>query len=543
MSNRDAVLQAGTFRAWCGGALASGAIALTACGGGDGQAADPSQTVQVIAGASDAALSTAYIGAVRAGFTPFNSFVDIVDTGNAYLAGAEFTISPKPGSVSKAVHVRYSIAALHREGRAFNANGLITLPIFGLYAGWPNQVSVQLDYLDGSASSLPVTITTPTYTDPSGIYDHPTILTPRAAGSALGFDFFVMKSTIGPLVIVDTDGEIRWIGAAYNSGLATALVAGGFVVGDPAQPALFRMGFDGSLNSSLIPSPPYTMFHHNIDYGKQGLLAEIDEEINVQSTLVELDANGSIEHQWELGDILSAYMSGQGDDPSQFVRPGTDWFHMNASTYDPRDDSIIVSSRENFLIKVDYATGDIIWILGDPTKYWYTFPSLRRKALTLQAGDLYPVGQHAVSITSDGLIMVFNDGFQSTNQPTGAPAGISRTYSAVSAYSVDPASGSAHEVWRFDYGQSIYSSVCGSAYEALASGSLLVDFATADNRTQARLVGLDGEHNVVFDFQYPSPQTCGAAWNAEPIALDNFSITSIDGLSPAPPVERAAGLH
>jgi hypothetical protein len=88
----------------------------------------------------------------------------------------------------------------------------------------------------------------------------------------------------------------------------------------------------------------------------------------------------------------------------------------------------------------------------------------------------------------------------------------------VSAYSVDPAG--------------------GSAYEALASGSLLVDFATADNRTEARLVGLDGEHNVVFDFQYPSPQTCGGAWNAEPIALDNFSITFTAGLSPAPPANR-----
>jgi hypothetical protein len=49
---------------------------------------------------------------------------------------------------------------------------------------------------------------------------------------------------------------------------------------------------------------------------------------------------------------------------------------------------------------------------------------------------------------------------------------------------------------------------------------VLVDYATADNFTAARLVGLDRKHNVVFDFQYPT-NSCGTAWNAVPIALDN----------------------
>src|SRR4029077_11527523 len=140
-------------------------------------------------------------------------------------------------------------------------------------------------------------------------------------------------------------------------------------------------------------------------------------------------------NHWDLAAILSAYMVSRGDDASAFVRPGVDWFHSNSTAYDPSDDSIIVSSRENFVIKVDYNTGNIIWILGDPSKYWYTFPSLRAKALTLAPGGLYPIGQHAPSITSNGLLMLFNDGAGSFNQPAGAPAGDTRTYSTVSAYS------------------------------------------------------------------------------------------------------------
>ena len=50
--------------------------------------------------------------------------------------------------------------------------------------------------------------------------------------------------------------------------------------------------------------------------------------------------------------------------------------------YNRADDSLIVSSRENFVICLDYETQAIKWILGDPTKKWYQFPSLRTFALT-----------------------------------------------------------------------------------------------------------------------------------------------------------------
>ena len=55
----------------------------------------------------------------------------------------------------------------------------------------------------------------------------------------------------------------------------------------------------------------------------------------------------------------------------------------------------------------------------------------------------------------------------------------------------------ATEVWDYDAGQTIYSPVCSSAYEA-ADQSILVDYATASNATEALLVGLDSSHNVVL---------------------------------------------
>ena len=112
-----------------------------------------------------------------------------------------------------------------------------------------------------------------------------------------------------------------------------------------------------------------------------------------------------------MADIISAAMIAGGDDPSQFVFPTpTDWFHNNGATYNRADDSLIVSSRENFVICLDYKTSAIKWILGDPTKKWYQFPSLRKFALTVAPGSLPPIGQHAPSITFDQNLLLFDNG-------------------------------------------------------------------------------------------------------------------------------------
>ncbi len=434
------------------------------------------------------------------------------------VTSVEFTIAPRPGSVSRPVDVTYGIAALKARGGVSASE--IRFPVFGLYSGFENQLTIRVRLANGASRSLPIQISTPAYVDRQGIYDRPTILRPRATGSALGFDFFALKSSFEPVTIVDTDGAIRWVGTGIPSPSVT-FRDNAFVIGSPSSGTLQRVELDGTVTTASLLDPTVSDFTHNIDPGKQGVLAELDVTGSTDATLEEVDGTGALLRRWPLGDLLGAYMASQGDDPSQFVRPGTDWFHLNAATYDPRDDTVIVSSRENFVVKLDYATGEPLWILGDTGKYWYSFPSLRAKALRLAPGGLAPIGQHATSITSDGLLMLFNDGYPSEQQPAGAPAGEARSYSAVSAYAIDPVQMTAEEVWRFDDGQSIDSAICSSAYEA-ADRSVLVDFAFADGGTSVRLIGLDASHQVVFDFQYPNTDGCGTAWNAIPVGLEHL---------------------
>ncbi|WP_172843873.1 aryl-sulfate sulfotransferase [Variovorax sp. HW608] len=476
--------------------------------------------------ADPAAVAPLTVSAVRAGVSPFIAFVDLHFSGGEVPTTVHYRIEAKPGTVSRPVDVSYAIASLQRRGYAAAGSSTITVPVFGLYSNYANQVDVDVQSAGEPTQELRIEVDTAAYTDPNGIYDRPVALKARAVGDALSFDYFYMKSALGSPVVVDTDGQIRWVVPTAMPSFSSLFVGNRFVIGDNTPLQVRRLELDGTASVAPLGATDINDFHHNVDPGKVGLLAEVDATLNgvlnIESTLVEIDPNsGSVLARWDLGDILSRYMQSQGDDPASFVRPGADWFHMNAATYDPSDDSLIVSSRENFIAKIDYASGSLIWILGDPAKYWHTFPSLAARSLTLAAGGLYPIGQHAVSITHDGLVQVFDDGLGSVNQPAGAAPGESRNYSAVSAYSIDAGQQAATEVRRFDDNKSIYSSVCSSAYEAPAGASVLVSYAVADNGTHARLIGLDGSQAVAFDFEYPT-SGCNTSWNARPIPFESM---------------------
>jgi hypothetical protein len=492
-------------------------LVLTACGGGGGES-PTSASAPSIASASNIA-----IAGTRAGVTAFIGFVSLNGSSLDRVVSVRFRIKSKPAAQSAPVDASYSIETLRRRGYAEPRSGQLTLPVFGLYAGYANEVTVDLGFTDGSNQKLMVGFQTPPYIDPNQIYDRPVFLKPRGPGDALGFSYFVLKSIFGTPIVIDTDGEVRWLAKPIGIAYSSTFTDGGFVIGDPNSTALYRLELDGSVSQSTILMPTVTGFHHNIDPGKFSLLGEFNtsdgQTANLETVLAEFTSSGAVIQQWDLAALIGDYMRRNGDDPSAFVRPGIDWFHMNAATYDHRDDSLIVSSRENFVVKIDYHSGDIVWIFGDPTKYWYTFASLRAKALHLEAGGLYPIGQHATSITSDGLLLLFNDGAPSFNSPAGASVGESRTYSAVTAYQIDPGSASAKEVWRYDAAQSILSDICSSAYET-ATKSILIDYAAASHRATVRLVGLDPDHRVAFDFEYRSPTPCASGWQAQPIAFD-----------------------
>ena len=164
-------------------------------------------------------------------------------------------------------------------------------------------------------------------------------------------------------MIIDTDDVVRWVSPVGGDSTSTAFHNNGrdWIAG---LTTFSRIELDGTAAHTALTDSDCTKFHHDITSGKTGLLVEVDgTEAGVQhieSMLAEVDAAGATIREWDLAEILSDNMRSRGDDPSTFVGSSVDWFHMNAAVYDPTDDSVIVSSRENFVIKLDYQSGNII---------------------------------------------------------------------------------------------------------------------------------------------------------------------------------------
>ncbi len=455
------------------------------------------------------------------GPTPFIRFVHTSVSDVAGFEFAQFLILPKTGSATRPIRVRYARSYLEARGYFDPQNGKVTIPVFGLYAGRLNRVVINLGFSGRfhRIKRLAISITTPAYD--GGTYSNPTVIQPRLPGTTLSYDFILLKNYADPItpIIIDSDAEIRWIGTAGVGAQNSILFDKAFYV--TSGTSLLRTEFDGV----TTPVADYsgigvTGFHHNIDPGREGMILDVDTVDQTESVNLEVDAAGNVLRTWNLADIISAAMTAGGDDPRQFVHPAPiDWFHNNATAYRSSDDSLIVSSRENFVIAIDYDSGTIKWILGDPTKHWYQFPSLRQFSLTLAPDTLPPIGQHAVSMPGDQLLL-FDDGAGSNFQN---PPGETRTYSAPRKYQIDLGAFEATETWHYYPDPSVYSPFCSSVYED-APDNYLIDYTLAGPFIYTGIVGLDASGSVAFNYQYDELNACGTAWNAIQIHWENLNL-------------------
>ena len=483
-----------------------------------------------LAGASQADDTTITITGHTAGATPFISNLTLEVSNTTVLKSIRFAIDAKPGSVTRPLSGTY--ANYYLVDRGFEQPPpatTVTVPVYGLYAGYTNIVRLTYRFMDGSSKQAVTSITTATFVDPCG-YDSPTILQARTNSTDLSYDYMMVKGSCSNFepAIIDTDGALRWVGTANLSAGNVILFDNAVYLGH--RSLLTRIELDGAFRQiGDYSNLGIVNFHHNIDRGKVGIILDATTTTSVASTLMEVGVSGTVLKRWDMATIISAAMRAGGDDPSQFVYPPPrDWFHINGSTYNRADDSLIVSSRENFLICLDYETSAIKWILGDTTKKWYQFPSLRRFAITLAPGSLPPIGQHSPSIAYDQNLLVFDNGARSVFQN---PFGEHRIYASPRKYSLDLVGKVATEVWNFPMNQSIHCPLCSSIYED-APYNYLIDYAIVNQGLPgglpvfAQLLGLNAAGEKIFYYQYPATD-CSKIYRAFPVHLENTKFPAV----------------
>ena len=435
-----------------------------------------------------------------------------------------FTIVPKTGSTAKAISVTYSKAYLVAQRKLGSRVKEATIPIFGLYPGYNNTVRITVKQIYRKAITTTVRMLTAPYTEYFSAATRVDV-TPRNKSVPLDYSYMLVKhlnSGLGPMIL-DIDGNVRWTGRPGMNSQGAYFWNGSIYLdnseGYSAGSKLFRMDMTGSLTEVAdYASEGVWGFHHNYDLGKVGLLIEpnitVDGAVHVESTIFEINKSGAILDRWNITQIVRDAMVAGGDDPSAFVRDGDDWLHINASTYWAAQNTLVVSGREDFVIGIGYNDKQIKWILGDLSKAWATYPSLMAYALTMAPGCIAPIGQHAVSITPDGNLMLFDNGYQSFNH---SPAGDNHTYSAPRKYAINLATKTATEVWNFKHNESIWSVICSSVYQRGAS--YLIDYAHG-NDGYLHLVGVGTQDRTAFEYAWPG--ACWDGWNTSIISLEGL---------------------
>ena len=128
------------------------------------------------------------LGGQTAGATPFITTLSGTVAPAAALRSAQFTITPKPGSVTRPISATYSAAYLKSRGYLDAQTGAVAIPVFGLYPNFANTVTLRFVFTDNTVQQSSATVTAPAWGDPCGQFNRPTVMQARTGSTSLSYD-------------------------------------------------------------------------------------------------------------------------------------------------------------------------------------------------------------------------------------------------------------------------------------------------------------------------------------------------------------------
>ena len=398
-------------------ALCSWLAVLAGCGAID-DAAAPAKSLAEIVKVDKVSLNPARSA-------PLSALLELETTDEVTLV---LRVMGRNGSASDVVH-EVSQPATEFE-----------VPVLGLYPDFSNTLEVTFFDMKGRDLGTRIYVIS---TDPLSA-DLPEIAIEVADGSptAQGFTFVsYMGYGVGrnPLpkrpFMFDRFGDIRWYldlanhpdlsGLHYGTGMER-LLNGNLYFGDIGTDRIYEISMLGEVLTSW-DLPGYEFHHEVIEKPDGNFLVTVDKqgEATIEDHVIEIDRlSGAITNVWDLRQSLDYDRIAIRDDR-------VDWFHLNAVVFDESDDTIIVSGRNQGLVKLT-ASNEVVWIVS-PHEGWGTSgtgielsqfllqpldadgePIMDQAAIdgvTNHASFEWPWQQHSPLIMPSGNLMVFDNGW------------------------------------------------------------------------------------------------------------------------------------
>ncbi len=374
------------------------------------------------------------------------------------------------------------------------------VPVYALYADTDNVVTLTVyDESGAQLSSTQHIITTAAL--PSG-FDYVTILTETFQDTYQeGLTYCYSESNTGCKFAFDQDGDIRWyltISSLTTMGCEFNYTDDHFIFssGSTTQGDISFIEVDKFGKIYNVWYAPYGC-HHDISVMPNGNLlvlgANTETLDTIEDFIYEIDCvTGEIVNTLDLKDVLQRMKIAYAPLTGIGTIGATDWCHLNSIEYDESDGTIVISSNfQSAIIKIDWETKDIIWMMSDEDGW-----SARLSQYLLTPTDAdddfeYTYNQHAVEILPDLDgdpdtidIMVFDNGSTRFVQDEELQEQIALglavepdLYSRLVHYRINEVTMEVEQIWQYgkEEGLCLYSAIVGDA-DYLENGNVLGTF-------------------------------------------------------------------
>ena len=370
------------------------------------------------------------------------------------------------------------------------------LPIYGLYPDRDNTVVVEYGDVKKEftikTEALPDDFILPTSVD--------------ADKDELSNDlYFFTPSSGGYTCAYDVNGDVRWYLTINSIWEVNRLDNGHMMlsterlVNSPYyMTGLYEMDMLGKIYKEY--SLPGGYHHDYYEMPNGNLLVASDDftsgDGTVEDYIVELDREtGEVIKTFDLKDVLNME-DGKSENWTQY-----DWFHNNSVWYDEESNSITLSGRhQDAVINIDYDSGDLNWIIGDPTNWSEEY----QKYFFTPVGDDFEWqwSQHAAMITPEGYVFIFDNGNnKSKNEDEYVPA--EDSYSRGVMYKIDTEEMTIEQVFEYgkERGSEFYSPYISdvdyldSDHYIIHSGGIVY----VDGKNSNQPAGISGADRLVSD--------------------------------------------
>lgn len=482
----------------------------------------------------------AYVEELESGkYTEDNMLVIQDPYGNSPLTALVLFKTEEPSKVTVEVPGRTKKTTITHTYEEYKTTHEI--PVLGLLANTTNKVTVTVENENGNVTKKTLSMKTEKLPNYIGNINVEKANTEKMELGNSSLTFFV-PSTKYPYAY-DTYGDVRWYNIRYNSHVFQELENGHILYltkadnSDDTYNELVEMDYLGKyykiyeLNSDNAinegKSEEMTMVHHDaIELPSGNLLLTVNGDTNyIEDIMIELDREtGEIVKTIDLKDLLPSEFYEEYDETTRDDGK-VDWFHQNAVVFDESDNSIIISSRnQDLIMKVDYKTSRIIWIMADEEGW----PDDYKQYLVAGTGDSfkYTAGQHAPVILPDQDnnedtidLLVYDNNVVVTR----GNESLSKEYSRGVQYRINEKKRTSKEIWSFgeELGADHFTNIVGSTRFLPQTGNRLVNFGYLDEDTHSAIFEVSENGEVVFEANITDFPAGARAYRSERYSLYN----------------------